>query len=114
MEKHIKKKMTKENSLQVNNVNRYENELIVIDCVLTAKVNINDSTYTCREYDLIQVSCTQAMLNFRLNYGSKYSGSVYEYSLLTYLVESYFLAYDELIMLVPPKFKWDVPQQCLH
>lgn len=88
-------------SLHVNDINGAANEFTVIGHDLIAKVNLLNKICSCREYDLVKMSCANSMVALRLKYGDEYGSSIYEYSSPMYKVKLYLLAYDKIIYLVP-------------
>ncbi|XP_060182919.1 uncharacterized protein LOC132612857 [Lycium barbarum] len=107
-EKRLREKINEGDSLFVNNINRDADEFTVISSVLTTKVNLLNKTCTCREYNLVKLSCAHAMAALILKYRPDYGSSIYEYSSPMYNVQSYILAFAETINVVPAESEWEV------
>ncbi|XP_060195043.1 uncharacterized protein LOC132624255 [Lycium barbarum] len=103
--------MTEGDSLFVSNINGDADEFTIIDSGKTAKVNLLNKTCSCREYDLVKLPCTHAMVALRLKYGNGYGSSIYKYSLQMYNVQSYIFAFAESINVIPPESEWVVPEE---
>ncbi|PHT60882.1 hypothetical protein T459_35268 [Capsicum annuum] len=97
----LRKNMTEEDKLYVNNINGSTEEFIMLGYDRFAKVNLLRRSYFCRKYDLVKLSCAHAMEALRLKYGDKYDTSIYNYSSQIYSKESYLLDYLELICAAP-------------
>lgn len=64
-------------------------------------VNLWSKTYSCQEFDLNNIPYQHAIYACRNKFKDKYENIIYEYSSLSYKVESYLLAYADPIYLVP-------------
>ncbi|XP_060200354.1 uncharacterized protein LOC132628603 [Lycium barbarum] len=110
-EKTLREKKNEGDSLFVNNINGDVNEFTVVGSGLTSKVNLLNKTCTCREDDVVKLSCAHTMAVLRLKYHPDYGSSIYEYSSPMYKVQPYIIAFGETINVVPAESEWEVPEK---
>ncbi|KAH0642077.1 hypothetical protein KY289_033051 [Solanum tuberosum] len=112
--KITRKKMIEGNSLYVENVTGDGNQFTLFSARVTAYVDLLEKSCSCREYDLIKITCTHAMVVLRSKHDNEYGMSIYEYSSPLYKVESYLLVYLDSINVVPLESEWCVPEKFLN
>ncbi|KAH0784216.1 hypothetical protein KY290_003814 [Solanum tuberosum] len=79
----------------------------------TSTVNLLEKSCSCREYDLVKISCAHAMAALRSKHGDEYGMTIYEYSSPLYKAETYLLVYSESINVVHIESEWCVPKELL-
>ncbi|KAM3361589.1 hypothetical protein P3S68_016443 [Capsicum galapagoense] len=110
-ERILRNNKSASDSLYVGNPNRVLDEYTVFSNGVTAKVNLLGRSCSYWKFDLVKMPCEHVMAALRSKYGDgeDYGNSIYDYSLLIYIAESYLLTYSEAINVVPPEDKWTVP-----
>ncbi|PHT84633.1 hypothetical protein T459_13076 [Capsicum annuum] len=104
-EKILRDNMSKGDSFYVENVSGDERQFTVFGSGCTTKVDLLERSYACRKFNLVKISCDQAMTTLRWKHGEDYGLRVYDYSSPMYKVEEYLLAYSESINVVPLEFE---------
>ncbi|KAH0664118.1 hypothetical protein KY284_029049 [Solanum tuberosum] len=100
-------------SLYVENITGDGNQFTVFGAGSTSTVNLLEKSCSCREYDLVKISRTHAMVALISKHGDEYGMSIYEYFSLLYKAETYLLAYSESINVVPIESEWCVTEELL-
>ncbi|XP_059295684.1 uncharacterized protein LOC132049027 [Lycium ferocissimum] len=77
-------------------------------------VDLRRKTCSCRKFDLDKIHCSHAMATLTSKFGDECGKMIYEYSSSYYKVESYVLAYANLIFPVPAEEFWNPPPEILQ
>ncbi|KAH0720136.1 hypothetical protein KY284_005166 [Solanum tuberosum] len=113
-EKIARKKMIEGDSLYVENVTGDDNQSTVFDAGFSTYVDLLKKSCSCKEYELIKISCAHAMTVLQSKHDNEYCMSIYEYSSPLYKIEAYLLAYMHFINVVPLESEWCVPEELLN
>ncbi|KAF3674564.1 hypothetical protein FXO37_06322 [Capsicum annuum] len=81
----LRENMIKGDKLYVNNINGSTDEFTMLGYGRYTKVNLSRRSCSCRNYDLVKLSCAHAMAALRLKNGDEYGTSIYNYSSQIYL-----------------------------
>ncbi|PHT98186.1 hypothetical protein BC332_32858 [Capsicum chinense] len=73
----LRENMIEGDKLYVNNINESTDEFTVLGYGRYAKVNLSRRSCSCRNYNLVKLSCAHAMAALRLKNGDEYGTSIY-------------------------------------